>query len=192
MNIAYALSLIALLILMPIGMVQAAPDPVAPIGLGLIGGPNTFEQNGQMMTAFYYSFVAGGPPAPSHFTMGACTTELADVVGWEDVVVGHDPTTAMTGIKLDNLALEPGGVLLFSVVMSGTFTSQPMSYRVKSGQYISYASTWGPMCDGATAVTLSGLSAEVDAGEIARNVVLLALIVSAGLLVWWALKKGKG
>jgi hypothetical protein len=171
----------------------AAPDtPIVPNTITKIAGPNVFncEDGNGLCTAFMYRLDAGGPPQPSHLVLQACTERFVKVVGWPKIEVGRDPTTGMTGIKLDELNIAPGGTLQFSLVMRGVFSASAMPYVIKSGQEKYSGSSWGPQC-GPNAVSLAGFSAEPhDAGQVLSNVLLIALLVCAGLLVRWAIRKG--
>jgi hypothetical protein len=161
-----------------------APDPIgAPNQLRLLSS-TVFAEDGQQMTQFTY-YLQAGTPEPSHVVLVLCMTRFVRVSGWTQIEIGYDPTTGLTGVKLDNLN---GHDLTFSVIVRGVFLPGEMPYAVKAGPDILGATIGGPVC-GPNAVTLSGLSAEID-GIQARKV-LLVLLICAGLLVRWALKKGK-
>jgi hypothetical protein len=182
--------LLFLVLVMP---AAAAPDtPIVPNTITKIAGPNVFncEDGNGLCTAFMYRLDAGGPPQPSHLVLQACTKRFVKVVGWPKIEVGRDPTTGMTGIKLDELNIAPGGTLQFSLVMRGTFSASAMPYVIKSGQEQYSGSSWGPQC-GPTAVAHSGLSAAgLDNGQTLSYLALLAVAFMVGILIGaWARRR---
>jgi hypothetical protein len=148
LTIAGVILLICLLAVSPAYAYAAAPDPTTgPNTVTRISGPNTFQDaNGQWFTAFMYVLEAGGPPAPSHLSLGLCTRNIVDVVGWPIWSVGPDPTTGAANLKLDDLTLQPGETLTFSVILRGEFTSSVIPWSIKAGQQIINGTTWGPQC----------------------------------------------
>ena len=183
MNATVMLSLLAVLILAPVGMVQAAPDPV-PAG---ITHEATIYDETLDQTTFWYN-IWPSTPAASHVVLGICGIPLS--VSWTPNSRGYDPTTEMSGLKLDNLPdlTEP---LSVSIVMAGKYSDQSIAWKLKAGtlkdgQQIKSGTTLGPAC-GPNAVALSGLSAEgVDAGLLLGYgaALIVALIVGVLIGMW--------
>ena len=131
-----------------------APDPIgAPNQLQPISW-TIFAENGQQMTQFTY-FLKAGTPAPSHVTLALCLPRFVRVEGWKHIEIGTDPTSGLTGVKLDNL---DGHDLTFSVIVSGVFAPGEMPYAVKAGPEVRFYTIEGPQCL-PSAVTLVSFTA---------------------------------
>lgn len=86
-----------------------------------------------------------GDPALSHWVWGTCTNPLPTVLSatrngvpltvgpGEDVEVGTDPTTGVTGVKFD-VPVEAGdGPVEFCMTLAGCFVEEPQDVGVKGG-----------------------------------------------------------
>ena len=131
-----------------------APDPIgAPNQLRFVNS-STFLEHAALHTQFTY-FLQAGTPAPSNVVLALCLARFDYVTGWAPIVVGRDPNSDLTGIKLDNLT---GTDLLFSVVLEGAFVASQMPYAVKAGPEVRFYTIEGPQCL-PSAVTLVSFTA---------------------------------
>jgi len=161
-----------LLVLLVATPAYATPAELPPIPLAPdpIGAPNQlqpiswtiFAENGQQMTQFTY-FLKAGTPAPSHVTLALCLPRFVRVEGWQHIEIGTDPTSGLTGVKLDNL---DGHDLTFSVIVSGVFAPGEMPYAVKAGPEVYSYTIGGPRCL-PSAVTLVSFTAAPGAVPVA-------------------------
>jgi hypothetical protein len=141
-----------------------APDPIGvPNQLRFVSS-STFLEHAVLHTQFTYLLQAG-TPAPSNVVLALCLARFDYVTGWTPVVVGHDPNSDLTGIKLDNLT---GTNLQFSVVLEGPFIASQMPYAVKAGPEVRFYTIEGPQCI-PSAVTLVSFTAAPGAVPVAGS-----------------------
>lgn len=126
----------------------------AAVPSGLVYDSMIYDQ-ATNQTTFWYS-IWPTSPAVSHVVIGMCGNILS--VSWSPTEWGYDPTTQMTGLKLDNLP-ELQAPLAVSVIMAGKYSAQEIPWRLKAGTEIRTGTTTGPKC-GANAVVLTGLRAQ--------------------------------
>jgi hypothetical protein len=153
---------------------DAAPAPV-PTG---ITHESTIYDAALDQTTYWYN-IWPSTPAASHVVLGICGEILS--VSWTPNSYGYDPTTELSGLKLDNLP-ELSAPLSVSVVMAGERTDQPLPWRIKAGQQIQVGETLGPPC-GPNAVALSGISAENMDGRTYGYIVILFISACLGCIV---------
>ena len=170
---------------MPRPIPYNSPRPMPQNSIDLLGS----DYHGATGNTVYTYRITAGQPEPSHAILALCTARIV-AVSYAPVEIGVDPKTGMEGLKLDDLHVWIGQPLDFTVTVAGRLAESSVPWSIKAGQRIISGITTGPRCN-ATAVTLSGLSSEID-GIRARDIVLLLLIAAVVLLVRWALREGKG
>lgn len=146
MKIALVLSALALACaLSPLSAVAGIPS-------GLVHDGTIYDAE-RDQTAFWYS-IWPTMPAASHVVLGICGEIVS--VSWPHVVTGYDPTTELSGLKLDNLPTLQAP-LAVKVVMKGQISAVVIPYRMKAGQEVWSRTTVGPGC-APNAVALRSLS----------------------------------
>jgi hypothetical protein len=161
----------------------AQPDPVSVSGLHFVN----LSQVGSD-THFRYELRSAGAPAVSNVEIALCASRLIDVI----IETPDDTAVEVRSglIKIETPRMGDKETKIVTLIMSGTgWSAVPTTYTLKAGQIIVTGATYGPQCT-PTAVTLSGLSADVD-GVQARDIVLLVLIACIVLLVRQAFMEGK-
>jgi hypothetical protein len=159
MKVAGIALLIALLVVVPV-TAQGSPHVLELLSWQTVGNTTEFE----------YKFTSGGPPASSHLVLEMCLDYPIDVVGWNSWSIHPlgDPSTGVVGLKIDDLMLEPGEMITFTVIVSGIVGSGPMNAAVKAGtQTIVIGSEGtGPACEPPLAVTLATFGASPSADHV--------------------------
>ena len=121
-------------------------------------------------TEFNYKFTSGGPPASSHLVLEMCLDYPIEVVGWHSWSLHPlgDPSTGVPGLKIDDLMLEPGEMITFTVIVSGIVGSGPMGAAVKAGSQTIMISSegTGPECEPPLAVALADFRTSSGADHV--------------------------
>jgi hypothetical protein len=184
------------LFLVSSGVSVAAPDPVPSNGLYYVShaqvtvGSETFTD-----IAYDVRLSSSGNAAPNDTAAPAChaSATLTFCCNIAQVTKPSGVTVAINGSTL-TLGNVPTGSSRIVMRVKGVVNiyANALPYTMTTDDGRTYNKTTDGVRCGPNAVTLSGLSAAgLDDGQVARNVVLLVLLVGTALLVRWALQKGK-
>lgn len=104
-------------------------------------------------TTFTYKVTSGSSPNVSHFNFGnltceSCFNDASDFVSVSDgpYSIGTDPTTNLCGLKYD-FGISGGQSKVVSFTLKGYYSVGTITFGVKAGQNVAYASICGPICN---------------------------------------------
>lgn len=156
-------------------------------------------------TTFSYTVTINDDPALSHLTLGfALCDSPFNVVSYNpinDVTMGLDPTTGVSGIKWD-IGLDPGLSRSYSYTLQGNISEGLVDVAVKAGLFAAIGERGGPSCETTPPVNTYSISGVLfvdadgdgvwDAGEPILEDVTVDLYDEAGNLVASTMTNGSG
>jgi hypothetical protein len=151
-NITLILSLIAILILAPVGVTQAAPDPVITKGLVFV---NLWTTDDGLETQLRYELRSGGAPAISNVVLEVCTSRLLAVTV-ESMAGTQILPWSNNQLKIETEQMGDNEVKIITLHYTGApYSAKSTTATWKAGQQTGTSDIYGVLC---TPNAIAGMS----------------------------------